>query len=257
MVNYLELFRPKSLDEYVGNKSQVIMVNKWFKAMNKPLLLIGPPGTGKTTLAYLMAKEHGFKVIGYNMSDRRLKEDIDEIVKSFKQSHLWNTIYVFDEVDGYGKLINKLLHKRVILIANDERRVKYVKDKCLVVRFSYPSEWERRELLERIIDRLGIEVDEDKKNDILSKSRTYRDVVLLAMLVVYGGETYSADLSDVRSMSVMARRALRGEIDTSYIKNVRELWIYMQFIKPEFVFTVHWPDWYKKKFLRFLSKQAV
>ena len=49
-----EKYRPKNLLEMVGNEeakeSFVKWLGKWIKG-TKPLLLVGPPGIGKTTMA--------------------------------------------------------------------------------------------------------------------------------------------------------------------------------------------------------------
>ena len=71
-----EKYRPQSIIDLVGNEEARAAFVEWFgkwKKGTKPLLLVGPPGIGKTTIAYLLAKQFGYDVIGLNASDIRNK----------------------------------------------------------------------------------------------------------------------------------------------------------------------------------------
>src|SRR5207245_9676136 len=78
-----EKYRPKNLLEMIGNEeakeSFVNWLGKWIKG-TKPLLLIGPPGIGKTTMAMLGAKQFDYDLIGLNASDVRSKQRIQELL---------------------------------------------------------------------------------------------------------------------------------------------------------------------------------
>ena len=70
-----EKYRPQSFTALLGNedarKSFAAWFEKWKKG-TKPLLLVGPPGIGKTTLANLAGKNFGYDMISLNASDVRL-----------------------------------------------------------------------------------------------------------------------------------------------------------------------------------------
>lgn len=80
-------------------------LGKWKKG-TKPILLVGPPGTGKTTLANLLAKQFGYDLISLNASDVRNKQRIQEILSPLlgNASILGKPMIFVDEVDGiYGR----------------------------------------------------------------------------------------------------------------------------------------------------------
>ena len=100
-----EKYRPKNLLEMVGNEEAKEFFVKWFgKWMKgtKPLLLVGPPGIGKTTMATLGAKQFGYDLISMNASDVRSKQKIQEILNPIlgNTSVLGKPMIFIDEVDG-------------------------------------------------------------------------------------------------------------------------------------------------------------
>jgi len=54
-----EKYRPQIISDMVGNEEPRAAIMEWFakwKKGTKPLLVVGPPGIGKTTIGYLLAK---------------------------------------------------------------------------------------------------------------------------------------------------------------------------------------------------------
>ena len=100
-----EKYRPKNLLEMVGNEeakeSFVKWLGKWIKG-TKPLLLVGPPGIGKTTMAVLETKQFGYDLISMNASDVRSKQKIQDILTPVlgNSSVLGKPMIFIDEVDG-------------------------------------------------------------------------------------------------------------------------------------------------------------
>jgi replication factor C large subunit len=100
-----EKYRPTNLLEMIGNEeakeSFVKWLGKWIKG-TKPILLVGPPGIGKTTMAVLGAKQFGYDLISMNASDVRNKQKIQEILSPVlgNRSVLGKPMIFIDEVDG-------------------------------------------------------------------------------------------------------------------------------------------------------------
>ena len=140
-----EKYRPKNLLDLIGNEEAKISIVEWFGKWvkgTKPILLVGPPGTGKTTLATLCAKRFGYDLIGLNASDMRNKQRIQELLAPvLGNSSLFGKPMIFvDEVDGihgrsdYGgveALVDILKEPTVpiVLAANSDRsdKMKHIK----------------------------------------------------------------------------------------------------------------------------------
>jgi len=96
-----------------------------FVREKKPVLLVGPPGVGKTTSVHLVAKKLGRKVFETNASNERRKEELEELLRFYRNSTFRPVLIFFDEVDGVKdldlikKIIDKSAHP-VVLAANKE-----------------------------------------------------------------------------------------------------------------------------------------
>ena len=143
-----EKYRPQKFMDLIGNEDARKFFVDWFekwKKGTKPLLLVGPPGIGKTTLANLAGKNFGYDTISLNASDVRNKKNIQEILEPVlgNQTVLGKPMIFVDEVDGvhgrsdYGgveALINILKEPTVpiILAANNDSSDKMKKIKKTV-----------------------------------------------------------------------------------------------------------------------------
>jgi len=100
-----EKYRPQNISDMIGNEESRSSIIEWFtkwKKGTKPLLLIGPPGIGKTTIAFLTAKQFGYDMISLNASDVRSKSRLNEILSPVlgNISILGVPMIFIDEVDG-------------------------------------------------------------------------------------------------------------------------------------------------------------
>ncbi|KAF9532172.1 P-loop containing nucleoside triphosphate hydrolase protein [Crepidotus variabilis] len=96
--------------------------DKYRRPREKILLLSGPPGLGKTTLAHVLAKQAGYEVMEINASDARSGSIIDERIRPTLESGsaIGSTkpvLVVIDEIDGAtgagdnsGTFVARLVH---------------------------------------------------------------------------------------------------------------------------------------------------
>ena len=101
-------YRPTNFMQFLGNDEIVERIKEWAAKWErgkrqKPLLLYGPPGCGKTTLAYILAKEMDWEIVETNASDARSKKKLEENIGPAAGATTLSggrRLVVVDEVDG-------------------------------------------------------------------------------------------------------------------------------------------------------------
>jgi putative ATPase len=104
-----ERLRPKTLDEYIGQKHIVgenAPLRKAIMSGNIPsIILWGPPGVGKTTLAKLLANELELPFYTLSAINSGVKE-VREVIDNAKKRHLFQSkkpILFIDEIHRFNK----------------------------------------------------------------------------------------------------------------------------------------------------------
>ena len=200
-----EKYRPQNISDMVGNEESRSAIMEWFakwKKGTKPLLLVGPPGIGKTTMAFLVAKQFGYDMIGLNASDVRSKSRINEILTPVlgNVSVLGTPMIFVDEVDGihgrgdYGgvaALVDILKEPTVpiILAANDDTSDKMKNIKKVVKTISFKKIPPRllRVYLENILKKESAKLTPGSLIKVIDKSRgDIRSMINLTQSMVTG-----------------------------------------------------------------------
>jgi len=184
-----EKYRPQIISDMVGNEEARTAIIEWFvkwKKGTKPLLLVGPPGIGKTTIAYLVAKQFGYDMIGLNASDVRSKSRINEILMPVlgNVSVLGTPMIFVDEVDGihgrgdYGgasALVDILKEPTVpiVLAANndDSDKMKSIKKVVKTIQFKKIPPRLLRVYLENILKKQSAKLSPGSLIKVIDKSK--------------------------------------------------------------------------------------
>jgi len=200
-----EKYRPQIISDMVGNEEPRAAIMEWFakwKKGTKPLLLVGPPGIGKTTMAYLVAKQFGYDMIGLNASDVRSKSRINEILTPVlgNVSVLGIPMIFVDEVDGihgrgdYGgaaALVDILKEPTVpiVIAANDDSLEKMKNIKKVVTTISFKRIPPRllRVYLENILKKENVKLSPGSLIKVIDKSRgDIRSMINLTQSLING-----------------------------------------------------------------------
>jgi replication factor C large subunit len=200
-----EKYRPQNISDMIGNEESRSSIIEWFtkwKKGTKPLLLVGPPGIGKTTIAYITAKQFGYDMVGLNASDVRSKSRINEILTPVlgNVSLLGIPMIFIDEVDGihgrgdYGgaeALIDILKEPTVpiVLAANSDESDKMKSIKKVVKTISFKPIPPRllKVYLENILSKENAKLSPGSLIKVIERSRgDIRSMINLTQSLVTG-----------------------------------------------------------------------
>ncbi len=155
-IPWTEKYRPRSLKEIRGQNKALQEIRKWMEDLKagkkiKALLLVGPPGSGKTSAAYAIAYDLGYEPVEINASDMRDREHLEKILQNLKAPSLLTMkprLIILDEVDAIPRqegsalasLVKKIVSSGeapVIMTANDayERHMYEIRNMSIMVKF--------------------------------------------------------------------------------------------------------------------------
>ena len=104
-----ERMRPKTLEKYIGQNhiigSESALFSSILKGRVPSMILWGPPGVGKTTLAYLIAQKANKQIHTISAISSGVK-DVREVIHKVENSGLFNqqgTILFIDEIHRFSK----------------------------------------------------------------------------------------------------------------------------------------------------------
>ncbi len=184
---WAEKYRPTSLDTYIGNEHLKSKVEIYLKDGDIPhLLLYGPAGTGKTTLAKILSNSIECDYLYINASDEGGVDKVRNKIKNFTSTIGFKDlkVVILDEADfvtpeGQAALRNLMetfaKHSRFILTCNySERIIDPIQSRCQSFQIIPPS---KKEVALKIQDILDAEKIEYSLDDIvLNVNSGYPDI---------------------------------------------------------------------------------
>ena len=175
MVNnslWVEKYRSQTLDTYVGNEGIKAFISKCINNNDIPhLLFYGKAGTGKTTLAKLIAKNIKCDLMYINASDERGIDTIRDKIVDFASVNSFNPlkVVILDEADYITAQAQAALRNvmetysaktRFILTANyAERIIDPLKSRCQSFHIEPPTKGDVAKHLANILEQEGAQFE--------------------------------------------------------------------------------------------------
>jgi replication factor C large subunit len=184
-----EKHRPQNISDMIGNEEARTAFVEWFakwKKGTKPILLVGPPGIGKTTISNLAGKQFGYDMISLNASDVRTKSRITQVLTPVlgNITVLGRPMIFVDEVDGIhgradfggAEALIKILKEPtipIVLGANSDTsdKMKSIKKVVKTIYFRPLPPRLLRLCLENILKREGAKLSPGSLIKIINESR--------------------------------------------------------------------------------------
>lgn len=204
---WAEKYRVNSFNDIRGQEFAVDKVQNFLKnfPIKKALILHGPPGVGKTSLAYATALEYNAEILELNASDFRDKKRINSIIgPAISQKSLFNDgkIILIDEVDGISSTQDKggltelidLIQQSafpIIITANDVWNKKFsgLRKICEVVQLKEVDYKIIFQVLKEVIEKEGCVISSEVLTSIAIKSRGDIRAALNDLQIVCGGNS--------------------------------------------------------------------
>ena len=252
---WVESFRPSTLDGYIGNEHIIEKVRIFIENGDVPhLLFYGPAGTGKTTLAKIIANGVDADIMYINASDENSVDTVRDKIKRYASTvgfKRWK-IVILDEADfltpnGQAALRNLMetysKTTRFILTCNYvEKIIDPIQSRCQVFGITPPNKRDVAQRLVTVLDDKGVKYDVKDVATIINAS--YPDVrraINAAQAQVVNGElridkqstvqaNYMTEILEVLKNSKDKKKAftqIRQIIADSKVKDFQPLFTFL------------------------------
>ncbi|MEM0465568.1 MAG: replication factor C large subunit [Candidatus Pacearchaeota archaeon] len=184
----IEKYRAKYFKDIKGQDLAIQDLKIFYKTFPKKRAVIinGPVGTGKTSLAIALANENNLELFELNASDLRNKQKLEEILKpASEQSSLFKKgkIILIDEIDGISGDDRGCIGELIILISKTsfpiiittnniwDKKFSLLRSKCQIINLKEIKDEFIIEIIKNVLKKEKKEIDDYLIKLITQKSK--------------------------------------------------------------------------------------
>jgi replication factor C large subunit len=224
---WVQKYRPETLEEYRGASSEKKELKEWaenWEKGDKPVLLHGQAGTGKTSLVEALTNDIGYELVETNASDVRTKKKLkEELKEATRQASFFGgqKLILIDEVDGMSgnsdrggvQEIGTIIEESrfpIVMTANDayDQKIRSLRNKAKEIELGSVHTNSIAAHLREILENEGIEYEEGAPKRIARQSGGQMRSAINDLQAVALGK----DRLTVEDVKTIAQRDDRQEI---------------------------------------------
>ncbi len=206
-----EKYRPKTFEEIYGQEENIKIVKSVLDSKRtENFLFWGPPGTGKTSTAFVMAKYKDYEFSDFNASDDRgidfIRDTIKQMSRTYAMGGASKKIIFLDEADmltepaqqGLRRIIEDYGNNNMFVFSvNDPTKiVDAILSRCVVLKFDKISKESMLKIAQNVIQTEGIKIDDEKLNKIIVNSKgSARNLINAIVMYATGGTVIENGMS--------------------------------------------------------------